>query len=68
MKVPPPNIHSFLFQVGIMEIRYIRMLANLCSLTYTMAQMTVSFTYSYKQLITLRISHSDNFRNIQSDL
>lgn len=25
-----------------MEIRYIRMLANLCSLTYTMARMTVS--------------------------
>ena len=42
LKIPPPNIHSFLFKVGIMEIRYIRMLANLCSLTYTMARMTVS--------------------------
>lgn len=41
VKAPPPNIHSYLFKVGIMEIRYIRMLASLCSLTYTMTRMSV---------------------------
>ena len=44
VKAPPPNIYDFLFEVGIMEIRYIRMLANLCSLTYSMTKMSVSFT------------------------
>lgn len=42
VKAPPPNIHSFLSKVGIMEIRYIRMLASLCSLTYSMTRMSVS--------------------------
>ena len=42
VKTPPMNIHRFLNRVGIMEIKYIRMLASLCSLTYEMRRMTVS--------------------------
>lgn len=37
---PPPTIDPFLRPVGVMELRYIRMLSNLCALTYFMHKVT----------------------------
>ena len=37
---PPPTIDPFLRPVGVMELRYIRMLSNLSALTYLMSKLT----------------------------
>ena len=36
VKSPPLNIGHYLHKIGIMEIRYMRMMASLCNLTYYM--------------------------------
>lgn len=36
-----PDITSFLRPVGVMELRYVRMMSNLCALTYLMDKVTV---------------------------
>lgn len=38
---PPPDLSAYLQAVGIMELRYIRMLSSLCSQTYFMNKLTV---------------------------
>ncbi len=38
---PTPNLEPYLKPVGIMETYYIRMLSNLCALTYQLDRVTV---------------------------
>jgi hypothetical protein len=44
VQAPPADISHLLRSVGVMELRYVRMLSNLCSLTYYPDKVTVSLT------------------------
>lgn len=37
----PPDLRSFLQPVGVMEVRYVRMLSSLCGQTYFLQKLTV---------------------------
>ena len=42
VKAPPADIRQYLKPTGLMETRYIRMLASLCNETYYLSKMSVS--------------------------
>lgn len=41
-KEPPADISKYLRGVGLLEMRYMRMVSNLCAQTYYMQKLTVS--------------------------
>ena len=42
VKAPPADIRQYLKPTGLMETRYIRMLASLCNETYYLSKLSVS--------------------------
>ncbi len=44
VKAPPADIRRYLKPTGLMEIRYIRMLASLCNETYYLSKLSVSIS------------------------
>ena len=45
VKAPPADIRQYLKPTGLMETRYIRMLASLCNETYYLSKLSVSIAW-----------------------
>ena len=41
VRLPPPDISSYLRPAGLMETRYVRLISSLCAQTYYLSKMTV---------------------------